>query len=223
MKCPMLILGLLASATAASAQQAATVQMQCRDLASNGNFLGPDEVLINGMACHQVKQAAPQKQNVAPTEAPATTSTSGQTGLVASPAPNAVPAAVTPAPLLPATPESMKINPGSRVYIAPMDGFENYLAAALGKKKVQLIPVFDQSQADYVISGTSVDKKAGWAKIVFMGNIHSDNAASVTMTDRRTGAIVYAYAVDKKSTMHGQQTTAEACAKHLKAHMEGHD
>jgi hypothetical protein len=220
MKCPMLILGLLASATAASAQQAATVQMQCHELASNGNFLGSDEVLINGMACHPVKQAATQKQNMAPVEAPATTSTSGQTAPVA---PDAVPAAVAPAPLLPATPESMKINPGSRVYIAPMDGFENYLAAALGKKKVQLIPVFDQGQADYVISGTSVDKKAGWAKIVFIGNVHSDNAASVTMTDKRTGAIVYAYAVDKKSTMHGQQTTAEACAKHLKAHMEGHE
>jgi len=209
MKCPMLILGLLACATAASAQQAATVQMQCHDLASTGNFLASDEVLINGMACRPVKQAAPQQQNMAPVAANAV--------------PNAAPAAAVPTPVLPATPESMKITPGSRVYIAPMDGFENYLAAALGKKKVPLIPVFDQSQADYVISGTSVDKKAGWAKIVFMGNIHSDNAASVTMTDRRTGAIVYAYAVDKKSTMHGQQTTAEACAKHLKAHIEGHD
>jgi hypothetical protein len=209
MKCPMLILGLLASATAASAQQAATVQMQCHDLASTGNFLASDEVLINGMACRPVKQAAPQQQNMAPVAANAV--------------PNAAPAAAVPTPVLPATPESMKITPGSRVYIAPMDGFENYLAAALGKKKVPLIPVFDQSQADYVISGTSVDKKAGWAKIVFMGNIHSDNAASVTMTDKRTGAIVYAYAVDKKSTMHGQQTTAEACAKHLKAHIEGHD
>ena len=209
MKSSMLILGLLASATAASAQQAATVQMQCHDLASTGNFLASDEVLINGMACRPVKQVAPQQQNMAPVAANAV--------------PNTAPVAAVPTPVLPATPESMKITPGSRVYIAPMDGFENYLAAALGKKKVPLIPVFDQSQADYVISGTSVDKKAGWAKIVFMGNIHSDNAASVTMTDKRTGAIVYAYAVDKKSTMHGQQTTAEACAKHLKAHIEGHD
>jgi hypothetical protein len=79
-----------------------------------------------------------------------------------------------------------------------MDGFENYLAAALGKKKVPLVPVADKEHADYVITGTSLDKKAGWAKIVFMGNIHSDNAASVTMTDVKTGAIVYAYAVDKK-------------------------
>jgi hypothetical protein len=210
MKSSMLILGLLASATAASAQQAATVQMQCHDLASTGNFLASDEVLINGMACRTVKQAAPQQQNMAPVAANVAT-------------PTVVPVAAAAAPLLPATAESMKIVSGARVFIAPMDGFENYLAAALGKKKVPLIPVFDQTQADYVISGTSVDKKAGWAKIVFMGNIHSDNAASVTMTDKRTGAIVYAYAVDKKSTMHGQQTTAEACAKHLKAHIEGHD
>jgi hypothetical protein len=122
-----------------------------------------------------------------------------------------------------ATPVSTKIITGSTVYITPMDGFETYLAAALGKKKVQLVAVMEKEQADYVISGTSLDKKAGWAKIVFMGNVHSDNSASITMSDRKTGAIVYAYAVDKKSTMHGQQTTAEACAKHLKAHMEGKD
>jgi hypothetical protein len=223
MKCPILVLGLLASATAASAQQAATVQMQCHDLSSNGNYLGPDEVLINGMACHPVKQASPQSQNAVPQVGSTVTLTPTQ-ALTTSSAP-AVPQSTTAASsaLLPATPESMKITSGARVYIAPMDGFENYLAAALGKKKVQLVPVFDQNQAEYVINGTSVDKKAGWAKIAFMGNIHSDNAASITMTDKRTGAIVYAYAVDKKSTMHGQQTTAEACAKHLKAHMEGHD
>ena len=210
MKCPALVVGLLVCSATVSAQQTAMVQMQCRDLASTGNFVNSDEVLINGMACRSVKQAAPQQQNMAPVAANVAT-------------PTAVPVAAASTPLLPATAECMKIVPGARVFIAPMDGFENYLAAALGKKKVPLIPVFDQTQADYVISGTSVDKKAGWAKIVFMGNIHSDNAASVTMTDKRTGAIVYAYAVDKKSTMHGQQTTAEACAKHLKAHIEGHD
>jgi hypothetical protein len=81
--------------------------------------------------------------------------------------------------------------------------------------------VVNQDQADYLISGTSLDKKAGWAQIVFMGNSHSDNAASITMSDRKTGAILYPYAVDKKTTLHGQQTTAEACAKHLEAHIEG--
>jgi hypothetical protein len=208
-------LGCLAAVGTASAQQAATVQMQCHDLAANGNFLASDEVFINGMPCKPVKVPAKSAQTVTNDPAAATVNS-----VPAAPAPTPVPA---PAPLAVAIPENMKITPGARVYIAPMDGFENYLAAAFGKKKVELFPVFDQTQGDYVISGTSVDKKAGWAKIAFMGNIHSDNAASITMTDKRTGAIVYAYAVDKKSTMHGQQTTAEACAKHLKAHMEGHD
>jgi len=144
---------------------------------------------------------------------PVQSATAAPTANAALPAPAAAP--VTPALL------STKIMPGSKVYVTPMDGFENYLAAALGKKKVQLIPVMDKDLADYVITGTSLDKKAGWAKIVFMGNVHSDNAASITMSDRKTGAIVYAYAVDKKSTVHGQQTTAEACAKHLQAHIEG--
>jgi len=118
---------------------------------------------------------------------------------------------------------STRIVPGSRVYIAKMNGFEAYMAAALSKKKVQLVPVADEQQADYIIAGNSEDKKAGWAKIVFMGNIHSDNAASITMVDKKTSAIVFAYAVNKKSTMHGDQTTAEACAKHLQAHIEGRE
>jgi hypothetical protein len=216
MKCSLLGFAVLVCAAAASAQQA-TVQMQCRDLASTGNFVGPDEALVNGMACKQAKQSAIPKQNALP-ETSANAAAQPTSPAASQPAPVTV-----PAPTAAATPESLKITPGAKVYITPMDGFENYLAAALGKKKVQLVPVFDQNQADYILNGTSVDKKAGWAKIVFMGNIHSDNAASVTMTDKRTGAIVYAYAVDKKSTMHGQQTTAEACAKHLKARMEGHE
>jgi hypothetical protein len=223
MKSYLLGLAILTCASAASAQQA-TVQMQCRDLASTGNFVGPDEVLVNDMACRQVKQTPAPRQNALP----GTTATAAAQPIAPATAPAvaqppATPAATALTPTTPATPESLKITPGTKVYIAPMDGFENYLAAALEKKKVQLIPVFDQNQADYIINGTSVDKKAGWAKIVFMGNIHSDNAASITMTDKRTGAIVFAYAVDKKSTMHGQQTTAEACAKHLKSHMEGHE
>lgn len=221
-----LIFAALCSTPAAFAQQGTTVQLECHDLASSGNVLAPDETLVNGLACHAVRQSSQQKQT-SPSQSTATSAASAQPFIAPSGTTSATASApaqpAVSAPLAPATAESLKIVQGSRVYITPMDGFESYLAAALNKKKVPLVPVADQSQADYVITGTSLDKKAGWAKIVFMGNIHSDNAASVTMTDRRTGAIVYAYAVDKKSTMHGQQTTAEACAKHLKSHIEGHE
>jgi hypothetical protein len=226
-----------AQQTTASAQPV-TVQLECHDLASSGNFVASDETLVNGLACRQVKQKPKQSVSGQPAGVATVQSTEQTKAQAYAPIQNNFAASTTPAApssagadsqpvagvaTAPATAASMKIVAGSRVYIAPMDGFENYLVAAFGKKKVQLIPVADQNQADYVITGTSVDKKAGWAKIAFMGNIHSDNAASITMADRRTGAIVYAYAVDKKSTLHGQQTTAEACAKHLEAHIEGHN
>jgi hypothetical protein len=41
-----------------SAQQSQTIQMECRDLASSGNYIGPDETIINGRACRQVAVAA---------------------------------------------------------------------------------------------------------------------------------------------------------------------
>lgn len=192
----------------AFAQQAPT-NWQCHTLASSGNYVAPDEQIVNGMACKQVPATTDVKsQQQSTTSAPA-----GQPST--SPTADNVP--VAPVEL---TPASTRIVPGGTVYIAPMNGFENYLAAALLKKKVQLIAVANPDKAQYIISGTSDQKKAGWAKMAFTGNIHSDDAASVTMADRRTGAIVFAYAVDKKNTLHGQQTTAEACAKHLQEKIE---
>jgi len=117
-------------------------------------------------------------------------------------------------------PAVTRVIAGTTVYIEKMDGFENYLAAAFAKKKVQLVLVTDRDKADYIVSGTSEDKKAGWAKIVFLGDIHSDADASVTLTDKKSSAILFAYSVNKKNTLHGAQTTAEACAKHLHAQME---
>jgi len=38
----------------AATQQSQTIQMECRDLASSGNYVGPDETIINGRACRQV-------------------------------------------------------------------------------------------------------------------------------------------------------------------------
>lgn len=110
---------------------------------------------------------------------------------------------------------------GSTVFITPMDGFENYLAAAFAKKHVPVVIVGDKDKADFIITGTAAHQKAGWAKMVFMGNIHSNDAASITVTNVKTSAVAFAYAVDKKNTMHGEQTAAEACAKHLKNHIAG--
>lgn len=116
--------------------------------------------------------------------------------------------------------QAPQIEKGAKVFIEPMNGFENYLTAAFEKKGVPLSVVADESQADYVLSGTSEDKKPGAVRVLVTGNIHGDNAASVRLVEKKSGAIVFAYAVNKKDTLHGDQTTAEACAKHLKEEME---
>lgn len=118
------------------------------------------------------------------------------------------------------SPHSAAIEKGAEVYIAPMDGYETYLAAAFEKKKVPLVLVVDENQAQYVVQGTSEEKKAGVAKMLVFGQIHSDDVASVQLVEKKSGTIVFAYAVNKKNTLHGNQTTAEACAKHLKDQIE---
>jgi hypothetical protein len=108
---------------------------------------------------------------------------------------------------------------GSKIYVEAADGFDTYLAAALQKKKVPLTVVNTKDRADFELDGVSDHVKPGWAKEVFLGQIHSDDQASVKLIDIKTGDVVFAYAVNKKNTLHGRQTAAEACAKHLKEAM----
>jgi hypothetical protein len=121
-----------------------------------------------------------------------------------------------------APPPTKVVMPGvPTVYIGPMNGFEIYLAAALKKKHVNLVQVGDPDKAQYIISGNSDETKPEWARWLMTGNSHTDDAATIQMMDRKSTTVIFAYAVNKKYTLHGQQTAAEACAKHLEATMEG--
>ena len=123
---------------------------------------------------------------------------------------------------VPAQLSSRAIPPGSKVYIKPMEGgFDIYLAAGLVKKQVPLVVVRDKSQADYEIEGIAASQQAGWAKILFTGSDAPREYASFKMTDRKTGEVVFAYAVHKENAPRGKQSAAEACAKHLKERIEG--
>ena len=111
---------------------------------------------------------------------------------------------------------SKKIPAHSKIFIAPMDGFENDLKAAMETKKVPLEIVSAREQADYEITGTAESHKASAAKKIIMWNWHSDEQASIKVSDLKTGEFVFAYSVNKQSSAHGKRSTAEACAKHLK-------
>jgi len=108
-----------------------------------------------------------------------------------------------------------KIPSGSRIYVAPMDGFENYVVAGIMKKKVPVQLVGDRSKADYEIRGASETERAGWAKMFFLGSDHSNDQASVVITDLKTNDVVFAYSVNKHSSVRGKQSTGEAIGKLL--------
>jgi hypothetical protein len=176
--------------------------IQCRSLDGSATPIQPDEKLVGDQIC---KAVLIQK---APTASVETDMTPAQS----MPKQDSVTAPST-------STSGTEVTPNS-VFISPMNGFESYLAAAFAKKQVPLTIVADQARAAYVITGTSDEKKAGVAKMLVFGQIHSDNAASIQMVEQKTAAVVFAYAVNKKNTLHGQQTTAEACAKHLKEQLE---
>jgi hypothetical protein len=121
----------------------------------------------------------------------------------------------------PAANNATPIPAGSKVYIAPMDGFETYLKAALEKKGVPLVVVEDKDKADFEITGASDSQKASTAKKIIMGSWHSREEASINVANIKTGEIVFAYSAHKENSAHGKKSTAEACAKHLKEKVSG--
>jgi len=118
-------------------------------------------------------------------------------------------------------PPSQKIPKGSKVFVAPMEGgYDTYLKDAMAKKQVPVEIVASRDQADYEITGTSESQKASTAKKVILGNWHSREEASITMSNIKSSEVVWAYSVHEEASTHGKKSSAEACAKHLKDAIE---
>ena len=116
-----------------------------------------------------------------------------------------------------------KIPAGSKVYIAPLNGYESFLVAAFVKKETPLVVVNSPEKADYQITGVSETVQAGRAKMLFLGSQQSNEQASIVMTNLKTGVAVWGYNVNKSNSYKGKQSSSEACAKHLKARIEGRE
>ncbi len=116
---------------------------------------------------------------------------------------------------------SAKIPKGAKVFVAPIaDGFDTYLKDAISKKKVPVEIAATRDQADYEITGVSESQKASTAKKVILGNWHSREEASITVSNIKSGEVVWAYSVHQEASTHGKRSSAEACAKHLKDAIE---
>jgi len=108
----------------------------------------------------------------------------------------------------------------AKVFIAPMNGFETYLKDAIAKKKVPVQVVDQRDQADFEIIGKSESQKASTAKKVIMWDWRSTEEASINLVNLKTSEVAFAYSYHNQSSNHGRQTSAEACAKHLKEKIE---
>jgi hypothetical protein len=130
-------------------------------------------------------------------------------------------AALLIAPAAPQSTSSASLKPGAKVFVHPMpNDFDSYLRAALKKKQTPVVVVDTRDAADFEIKGSAETQKAGAAKKIMLGSWHSDEQASISVSSIQSGEIVFAYSANKKNSAHGRQTTAEACAKHLKEAME---
>lgn len=118
-------------------------------------------------------------------------------------------------------PPSQNIPKGAKIFVAPIaNGYDTYLKEAIAKKKVPVEIVAARDQADYEITGASESQKASTAKKVILGNWHSREEASITLSNLKTSEVVWAYSVHEEASTHGQKSSAESCAKHLKEAME---
>jgi len=111
------------------------------------------------------------------------------------------------------------------IYIAPQNGFETYIAAAVTKKHVPITMTADPNEADYVLQSVeeshpeSTGGKIARCLFAYCAGIEGTSNASVQLVDQHTKHVLWAYEVHK-SGAHNQQSKAEAIAKHLKSWLE---
>lgn len=139
---------------------------------------------------------------------------------------------------------SQRVPPGSRIVIAPMGGFETYFAAAVREKGVPVTLTLDKASAQFFVVSTNTE----WQGFVYgsggsaswgpSGGSATHGAAasstrgleaSIMVIDAKSKDVVWAYEVHKNSHgsllfgtfgARGQQSVAEACAKHLRQFIE---
>jgi hypothetical protein len=114
------------------------------------------------------------------------------------------------------------------IYIEPQQGFETYLAAAIGKKGVPVDVVTDASRANYVLKAAPVEIKteSTGGKIArclfaYCAGIEDKGNVSVQLIQTSSTKVLWAYSVNKqKGGSKNSQSMAEAVAKHLKDFVE---
>ena len=83
------------------------------------------------------------------------------------------------------------VPPGSRLFIAPMEGnLHPFIAAEIIKKKIPVVVVTDEKDADFILAGASIKGDDKWYHTVFGGK--DKNEGSVQLLSVRDKTMVWA-------------------------------
>jgi hypothetical protein len=113
------------------------------------------------------------------------------------------------------------VAPGSRVFLAPMEGgLHGFLAPELIKQKVPFTLVTDENDADYILTGASIKADDKWYHAVFGGK--DKNEGNVQLLSVRDRTVAWAGEAGDRSLLWGnlrrggQRKIAERLVKGLK-------
>jgi hypothetical protein len=114
---------------------------------------------------------------------------------------------------------SQPISSGARLFIEPMNGFENYLTAAILAKKVPVNIVVDKTHAEYVATGTFKQEPAGNSGVIaLIRPLHNETnySASVSVIDQKTDSVTFAYSSQRSASHNASKQVAEDWAAHFR-------
>jgi hypothetical protein len=84
-----------------------------------------------------------------------------------------------------------KVPPGSKLFIAPMEGnLHPFIAAEIIKKKIPVVVVTDEKDAEFILAGASIKGDDKWYHTVFGGK--DKNEGSVQLLSVKDKTMIWA-------------------------------
>ncbi len=114
-----------------------------------------------------------------------------------------------------------KVQPGAKIFIAPMEGnLHGFIASEIIKKKIPIVVVTDDKDAEYILTGTSIKADDKRYHTVFGGK--DKNEGNVQLISVKEKQLVWAGEAGDRSlwwgglSRGGQRKVADRIVKKLK-------
>lgn len=102
------------------------------------------------------------------------------------------------------------------VWVDPANQYANYLEAAVLKKRTPVTFTTEKASAALVATLDAEAQKGSAARAIFLGaaNSGAKSNLSLTVSDAKTGAVVFSYTCQKNGEFGSFQSASECLAKH---------